>query len=86
MVIGGLAALVGPILGVLWVVGVPAVWPNEPIVPFLVSGVGILVILLFAPGGFAGILRTIEERLFAVFLSATAPGTGYGSGSEQRVK
>ena len=63
VVIGGLAALVGPILGALWVVGVPAVWPNEPIVPFLVSGVGILVILLFAPGGFAGILRTLEERL-----------------------
>ncbi len=47
-------------LGALWVVGVPAIWPDEPIVPFLVSGIGILAILLFAPGGFAGILRTLE--------------------------
>ena len=63
VVIGGLGALVGPVLGALWVVGIPAIWPNEPIVPVLVSGVGILVILLFAPGGFAGLLRALEDRL-----------------------
>ena len=71
VVIGGLAALVGPVLGALWVVGVPALWPNEPIVPFLVSGIGILVILLFAPGGLAGILRTLEDRLVFRILSPT---------------
>ena len=60
VVIGGLGAVVGPVLGALWVVGVPALWPDEPIVPFLVSGVGILVILLLAPGGFVGILRRLE--------------------------
>lgn len=63
VVIGGLGALVGPVLGALWVVGVPAIWPDDPVVPFLVSGIGILVILLFAPGGFAGILRTAEAWL-----------------------
>ena len=63
VVIGGLGAFVGPVLGALWVVGIPAIWPDEPIVPFLVSGVGILAILLFAPGGLAGILRTIESWL-----------------------
>ena len=63
VVIGGLGALVGPVLGALWVVGVPALWPDEPVVPFLVSGIGILVILLFAPDGFAGISRSLESRL-----------------------
>ncbi len=63
VVIGGLGAFVGPVLGALWVVGVPAIWPDEPIVPFLVSGVGILAILLFAPGGLAGLLRTAEAWL-----------------------
>ena len=48
-------------LGALWVVGIPTIWPDEPIVPVLVSGVGILAILLFAPGGFAGLLRTLED-------------------------
>ena len=33
------------VLGALWVVGIPAIWPDEPIVPFLVSGVGILVVI-----------------------------------------
>ncbi len=63
VVIGGLGAFVGPVLGALWVVGLPAIWPDEPIVPFLVSGVGILAILLFAPGGLAGLLRTAEAWL-----------------------
>jgi ABC-type branched-subunit amino acid transport system ATPase component/ABC-type branched-subunit amino acid transport system permease subunit len=63
VVIGGLGALVGPVLGALWVVGVPALWPDEPVVPFLVSGVGILVILLFAPGGLAGILHRLETGI-----------------------
>jgi ABC-type branched-subunit amino acid transport system ATPase component/ABC-type branched-subunit amino acid transport system permease subunit len=72
VVIGGLSALVGPVLGALWVVGVPAIWPDEPIVPFLVSGVGILAILLFAPGGFAGLLRAAEER----FIRRAQPRSG----------
>ena len=63
VVIGGLGAIVGPVLGALWVIGVPAIWPNEPIVPFLVSGIGILVILLFFPGGFAGIFRALADLL-----------------------
>jgi ABC-type branched-subunit amino acid transport system ATPase component len=62
-VIGGLGALVGPVLGALWVVGIPAIWPDEPVVPFLVSGVGILVILLFLPGGLAGLFRSLEDRV-----------------------
>ena len=49
VVIGGLAALVGPVLGALWVVGVPAIWPNEPIVPFLVSDFLRITLLLFFP-------------------------------------
>jgi ABC-type branched-subunit amino acid transport system ATPase component/ABC-type branched-subunit amino acid transport system permease subunit len=74
VVIGGLGAFVGPVLGALWVVGVPAIWPDEPIVPFLVSGVGILVILLFAPDGFAGILRRAEGWLLTRRPRSAAPG------------
>jgi ABC-type branched-subunit amino acid transport system ATPase component/ABC-type branched-subunit amino acid transport system permease subunit len=89
VVIGGLGAFVGPVLGALWVVGVPAIWPDESMVPFLVSGIGILVILLFAPGGFAGLLRTIEARLrrpprgCVTRASRTTPGdaTSVGEGA-----
>ena len=85
VVIGGLGALVGPVLGALWVVGIPAIWPDEPVVPFLVSGVGILVILIFAPGGIAGILRMIEawlrdRRRGAPIPKTARSGTGVVSG------
>jgi ABC-type branched-subunit amino acid transport system ATPase component len=73
VVIGGLGAFVGPVLGALWVVGVPAIWPDEPMVPFLVSGIGILVILLFAPGGFAGLLRRAEAWLLGPRGCVTPP-------------
>ena len=63
VVIGGIGALVGPVLGALWVIGIPTIWPDEPVVPFLVSGVGILAILLFFPGGFAGVFRSLQARL-----------------------
>jgi ABC-type branched-subunit amino acid transport system ATPase component/ABC-type branched-subunit amino acid transport system permease subunit len=87
VVIGGLGAIVGPVLGALWVVGVPAIWPDEPIVPFLVSGVGIIAILLFAPGGFAGLLRSIESWLLDRRpRTAPAPSVPTGVTSVERVR
>lgn len=81
VVIGGLGALVGPVLGALWVVGIPAIWPDEPVVPFLVSGVGIIAILLFAPGGLAGIVGVAQAWLLDRRRSSAAPSpTGIVSG------
>ena len=51
VVIGGLGAVSGPILGALWVIGVPAFFPDNDIVPLLTSGLGLLVLLLYLPGG-----------------------------------
>ena len=88
VVIGGLGALVGPVLGAVWVVGVPAIWPDEPLVPFLVSGIGILAILLFAPGGFAGLLRSVESWLVSrrrpSVASSPPPRTGVTSAQHVR--
>src|SRR5439155_3634229 len=51
VVIGGLGSLTGPILGALWVVGLPAFFPDNDLVPLLTSSVGLLVLLLYFPGG-----------------------------------
>jgi ABC-type branched-subunit amino acid transport system ATPase component/branched-subunit amino acid ABC-type transport system permease component len=50
-VIGGLGSVTGALVGALWVVGLPAFFPDSSAVPFLVSGVGLLGLLLYLPGG-----------------------------------
>jgi ABC-type branched-subunit amino acid transport system ATPase component len=70
-VIGGLGGRAGAVIGALWVIGLPAFWPNNKLVPLLTSSIGLLIILLYIPGGFTQIgywfrdegLRFLEKRL-----------------------
>jgi ABC-type branched-subunit amino acid transport system ATPase component/ABC-type branched-subunit amino acid transport system permease subunit len=70
-VIGGLGSLSGAVVGALWVVGLPAFWPQNEIVPLFTSSIGLLLILLYIPGGFVQIghyvrdslLRWVERRM-----------------------
>jgi len=70
-VIGGLGSLSGAVIGALWVIGLPAFWPNNQIVPLFTSSIGLLLILLYIPGGFTqisywcrdSVLRWYEKRL-----------------------
>jgi ABC-type branched-subunit amino acid transport system permease subunit/ABC-type branched-subunit amino acid transport system ATPase component len=71
-IVGGLATLYGPILGVIAVFAWPYLVPqaNTPAVRALTSGALLLVTLMFFPGGLAGIVervrRWIVEKLAAV--------------------
>jgi ABC-type branched-subunit amino acid transport system ATPase component/ABC-type branched-subunit amino acid transport system permease subunit len=51
VVIGGLGSVVGPVLGALWVVGIPAFAPNNNLVALLSSSLGLLILLLYFPRG-----------------------------------
>jgi ABC-type branched-subunit amino acid transport system ATPase component/ABC-type branched-subunit amino acid transport system permease subunit len=70
-VIGGLGSLTGAVTGALWVVGLPSFWPTNAEVPLFTSSIGLLIILLYIPGGFTQIgywlrgevLRWVEKRL-----------------------
>ena len=70
-VIGGLGGRAGAVIGALWVIGLPAFWPDNNLVPLLTSSIGLLIILLYIPGGFTQIgywfrdegLRFLETRL-----------------------
>ena len=64
-VIGGAGTVVGPILGALWIVGLPAVWPANDLVPLLTSSVGLLVLLMYFPGGFAQVVLAGRDRFLA---------------------
>ncbi|HEY3722252.1 MAG TPA: branched-chain amino acid ABC transporter permease/ATP-binding protein [Acidimicrobiia bacterium] len=70
-VIGGLGSLAGAVVGAVWVIGLPAFWPDNQTVPLFTSSIGLLIILLYIPGGFtqigywlrSSILNWLEGRL-----------------------
>ena len=61
VVIGGLGSISGPVVGALWVKGLPAFWPDNELIPLLTSSIGMLVILLYFPGGLSQIGTTARE-------------------------
>jgi ABC-type branched-subunit amino acid transport system ATPase component/ABC-type branched-subunit amino acid transport system permease subunit len=70
-VIGGLGSLTGAVTGALWVVGLPTFWPDNDTVLLLTSSIGLLIVLLYFPGGITqigyslrgSILNWLEQRL-----------------------
>ena len=60
-VVGGLASITGAVLGALLIVGFPAFFPDNPEIALLTSGVGILVLLLYLPGGLVQILYAVRD-------------------------
>jgi ABC-type branched-subunit amino acid transport system ATPase component/ABC-type branched-subunit amino acid transport system permease subunit len=63
VVIGGLGSTTGPILGALWIVGLPAFDPGNPLVGLLTSSLGLLVLLLYFPTGLVGIAYRLREAV-----------------------
>ena len=64
-VIGGVGSVAGPVLGSLWVVGLPAFWPDNAVVPLLTSSVGMLLLLMYFPGGLVQLGYTARDALLA---------------------
>ena len=64
VVIGGIGSIAGALIGALWVVGLPALAPGSEIVPLLTSSIGLLVLLLYFPGGFIHVGYRIRGALY----------------------
>ena len=64
VVIGGIGSVVGPIVGALWIIGLPAFFPDNELVPFFTSSIGLLVIVMYFPGGFAQIGYAVRKLVF----------------------
>ena len=60
-VIGGIGLLVGPLLGALYIIGVPRFLPLDS-AGLAASSFGWLLLLLYTPSGLAGLLRPLRER------------------------
>ena len=48
------------VIGSIYVVGIPALTPGNEIVPLLTSSIGLLVLLLYFPGGLANIAHRVR--------------------------
>lgn len=72
VVIGGLGTVAGPVLGALWVVGLPAFFPDNDAMPLLTSSAGLLILLLYFPGGLVQIGYSARDALLG-WLDARSP-------------
>ena len=94
VVIGGLGTIMGPVVGALWVVGLPAFWPDNELVPLFTSSIGLLILLLYFPGGLIqiaysardAVLRWAESRLpdATPTSTTTPPAVALGGGRGRR--
>jgi ABC-type branched-subunit amino acid transport system ATPase component/ABC-type branched-subunit amino acid transport system permease subunit len=64
-IIGGLGSIPGSVLGAVYVIGLPALVQDSAEVRLLTSGVGLLILLLYFPGGLAQILYKARDAILA---------------------
>ena len=69
-VVGGLGLVAGPLLGALYIIGVPRFLPLDS-AGLAATSVGWLLLLLYVPAGVAGLLRPVRERLIVTLARAT---------------
>ncbi|MCY4665302.1 MAG: ABC transporter permease, partial [Acidimicrobiaceae bacterium] len=64
-IIGGLGSVAGPILGALWVRGIPQAVPGEldDLVRVVTGSIGLLVLIMYFPGGLLQVPYSIRDRL-----------------------
>lgn len=61
VVIGGMGSVTGPLIGAIWVIGIPAFAPNNPVVALLASSLGLLIVLLYFPRGLNQIAFDVRD-------------------------
>ncbi len=64
VIIGGLGTVSGAILGTVYVIGLPAVFGSSTDVVLLTSGVGLLLLLLYLPGGLISVVYTLRDTAY----------------------
>jgi ABC-type branched-subunit amino acid transport system ATPase component/ABC-type branched-subunit amino acid transport system permease subunit len=63
VVVGGISSITGAVLGTLVIIALPIVFDGTQQVQLLASGVGILVVLLYFPGGLISIVHGVRDQL-----------------------
>ena len=64
-IIGGLGSIPGAVLGAVYIVGLPALIQDSAGVRLATSGIGLLVLLMYLPGGLAQVLYAGRDALLS---------------------
>ena len=62
-VIGGLGSIAGPVVGALWVRGLPVVFNDTAQVRLFTSSIGLLILLMYFPGGLMQIAYSLRDAV-----------------------
>ena len=62
-VIGGLGSIAGPVVGALWVRGLPVVFNDTAQVRLFTSSIGLLILLMYFPGGLMQIFYKLRDTV-----------------------
>jgi ABC-type branched-subunit amino acid transport system ATPase component/ABC-type branched-subunit amino acid transport system permease subunit len=62
-VVGGLTSVTGAILGTLVVVAIPIIFSNTQELQLFASGLGMLILLMYVPGGLISVLQSGRDML-----------------------
>lgn len=73
VVIGGMGSIAGALLGAIFVIGVPSLAPRNAVLPLLSSSLGLLILLLYFPGGFANIVYRVRGAIYRKAASKQPP-------------
>lgn len=63
VIIGGLGSIPGAILGAAFLYGLPVAFGTSELVQALTSGVGVLLVLLFLPGGLMDLVHKVRDPI-----------------------
>jgi branched-chain amino acid transport system permease protein len=77
VIIGGLGSIEGAVLGALYLIGIPAAFGSGQAVQFITSGVGLMIFILFVPGGLAGLLHRFGDRVANMLRGPLSGGTSW---------
>ncbi len=76
VVIGGLGSVMGTVLGAVWIYGLPNLFDNSNAVALFSSSIGLLVVLMYFPGGLVQIGYSARNALIALAERRLGPDTG----------
>lgn len=72
-IIGGVGSVAGPLLGALFVWGLPALFGDLDEIRLLTSGMGLLILLMYFPGGLMQIVHSVRRLVLDAISARSEP-------------